>query len=118
MLNQGVDMQKRTLSLFAVALGALLLSGCIFGDGDVAETPKDGPRPQPTLRCADLTPAQQRVGDSLVALAQRLQSQDVEAVASIRNPDWKTLDEANARAALGYYNEALAAAPGHCGALF
>jgi hypothetical protein len=42
----------------------------------------------------------------------------VEVIASLRHPDWQTVDEARTHAALDYYNEALAAAPGHCGAIF
>jgi hypothetical protein len=98
----------------ALGLCGAVFAGCVFeGDQQVAQP---GPSPIPSMQCGDVSAAQQQKGDSLVALAQRIQIGDVEMMVS--GSEWNTVGDDRARAALGYYNQALAAAPGHCGALF
>lgn len=99
-----------------LGMAGLMATGCFFGEGGAP--PQDGPRPAPTLRCAELSPDQQRRGDSLVALAQKLQTEDVEMMASPGTAGWKAVDETRIHASMAYYDQALAAAPGHCSAVF
>lgn len=101
------------LSIFAAALQ---FTACVFGNGD-APAAQDGPRPAPSARCADLTPEQQRRGDALVAQAQALQAGDVRRLTARGDSLAGAPDERSTRAALELYNQALAAAPGHCAAI-
>jgi hypothetical protein len=105
---------KNGRQIAAMGILGAMFAGCLFEGGQREIEP--GPSPVPSMHCADLTEAQQKRGDSLVALAQRTQIGDVEMMVS--GSEWKAVGEDRARAALGYYNQALAAAPGHCGALF
>ncbi len=100
----------------ALGLAGTMMAGCMFEGGDPQGVPA-GPDPVPGMHCADLTPAQQKTGDSLVALAQTLQTSDVQMMVS-GSRDWANVSEDRARASIAYYNQALKAAPGHCGALF
>ena len=103
--------------LSALSVCGAMFTGCIFEEGR-QETVPAGPSPIPSMHCADLSPAQQKTGDSLVALAQKLQSSDVEMMVSSRQARWNQVNGENADAAMAYYNQALKAAPGHCGAIF
>ncbi|MDB5105630.1 MAG: putative lipoprotein [Fibrobacteres bacterium] len=102
--------------LSALGVCGALFAGCLFEGGE--KTGPAGPSPIPSMRCADLSPSQQKAGDSLVALAQKLQASDVEMMVSSRQPQWNEVGDGRVRASMAYYNQALAAAPGHCGALF
>ncbi len=101
-----------------ISLCGLSLTRCVFGDGSGEVAPPPGPGSIPTAHCSELTPVQQKTGDSLVALAQKLQAGDVEMIVSVKNKDWQGLDEAGANQAIALYDQALKAAPGHCAALF
>ncbi|MEO6096441.1 MAG: hypothetical protein ABIW76_12360 [Fibrobacteria bacterium] len=101
--------------LAALGVCGALMAGCLFEGGEQpAQQP--GPKVISAMHCADLTLAQQKAGDSLVALAQKLQASDVEMMVS-RESGWTEVGEARAHAAIAYYDQALAKSPGHCGAL-
>jgi hypothetical protein len=105
---------KNGKRLAALGVCGAAFMGCLFEGGQPVEPA--GPKPILSMRCGDMSAAQLKQGDSLVALAQGLQAGDVEMMVS--GSEWRMVGEDRARTVLGYYNQALAAAPGHCGALF
>lgn len=106
------------IGAMGVSLCGTVFTGCVIGDGSGEVVPAPGPNPIPTAHCAELNPAQQKTGDSLVALAQKLQAGDVEMIVSIKDKDWQGVNEVGANQAIALYDQALQAAPGHCAALF
>lgn len=112
------ETRARLLALGLSGIYGLALSGCVFGGNSGEAVANSGPKAIPTAHCADLKPAQQKTGDSLVSLAQTLQAGDVEMIASIQEGQWEGVNESRANQAIALYDQALQAAPGHCAALF
>ena len=106
------------LGLWSLCLTGLALTGCVIGGGSGEAIPSGGPHTISAQNCADLTPAQQKSGDSLVALAQKLQAGDMDKIVSLKNTSWQSIDEDKANQAVAIYDQALTVAPGHCAALF
>lgn len=113
-------MNYSKISLYLIGAGlAFALAGCtLFGDDD-----KNSPspvKPLPTVStCGDVTTAQAKIGDSLVAEANKLMGDEIQTMAD--NADtggWEGVKGSGPKKALALYNEALAKAPGHCAAVF
>lgn len=106
---------RNTARIAALGLGGLLATGCFYNETPDSEPA--GPKPAPSVRCADLSADQQAKGDALVAKAQAMQAADIEMMAN-RDIDWQTIETARIKSAISLYDQALAVAPGHCGAVF
>jgi hypothetical protein len=106
---------KYGIGLTALGMCGAMFTGCLFENGQQGPS-QAGPNPIPSMHCGELTAAQQKTGDSLVALAKAAQSGDVQMMVSAG--EWQDVGDESAHQAMAYYNQALAKAPGHCGAVF
>lgn len=108
-------MPVRTASAFATALvAASALTGCFLGDGEPEDKPPVG---GPLSACVDVSPAAKEKADALVAQGNREMAENMRHWTQQSDSWW----EAKARspeAAMARYDQALAAAPGHCQAIF
>ncbi len=112
--------RRPSARIFSLGL-ALVMAGCFFGSEDKGGT---GPAPGPTTCPDNLTAAQERAGDSIVAIAAGLQGKDLVFLfdtlfqSGFDTANWTQAKARDYQRVLDLYNQALAAAPGHCGALF
>lgn len=109
-------MRIHSEKIYAFAVGAAILSGCVFSGDPVPTTKTD--KPIVVTACADLAPAQKKTADSLVELATAKMTADMEYMFSDTVNDWASAKARNPNAALQLYDQALKVAPGHCGATF
>lgn len=106
---------RKTAHIAALGLGGLMATGCFFYSEPDSLPP--GPKTAPSVRCADLTADQQAKGDAFVAKAQAMQAADIEMMSN-HNVDWQNVETTRVKNAISLYDQALAAAPGHCAAVF
>ncbi len=102
--------------LVSLAIGATVLSGCIFGgDGKGIQKPVT---PVNVQACQDLAPGPKKIADSLVVEGTAKMTADMEYLFGDSVNNWDNVKARNPQAALKIFDQALAVAPGHCGATF
>ncbi len=99
-----------------LAIGAAILSGCIFGgDEKGIQNPVT---PVQVQACQDLAPGPKKIADSLVAAGTAKMTADMEYLFGDSTNNWDQVKTRNPQAALKLFDQALTVAPGHCGATF
>ncbi len=105
------------IGLYTAMAGSLLMAtGCFLGNDK--ESKKKGGGVPKMASCVELSPDAKSEADALVKQANEYMVSDMQYLFDGSAQSWGDVKARNSQAALGLYDKALDAAPGHCGALF